>query len=109
MVDEHFGDSVMLRAKARQGLVVATHPAIETVLAAIIREFDDAAKEYMATELFNGYCGGPSMQTLLLLPPRVQPLRTNSAIPVHWRSVKGFQPACANEIVGGPPGVKEMH
>ena len=61
MVDEHFGDSVMLRAKARQGLVVATHPAINTILAAEIGDFNNCANKDTSPEVFGCRLGSPGM------------------------------------------------
>jgi hypothetical protein len=102
MMDEQFGDLIVVGAKTRQGLVLAAHPAVEAVLTAIVGKFDHSPDEDMPSKLFNRHGACPSMQALLLFSPPIQPLRANSAIPVHLRSVKGFRSHSANEIVGKP-------
>lgn len=51
MLDEQFGDLVMLRAEAGETAVVAAHPAVSAVLAAEIGNLDDRTNKNLPAEM----------------------------------------------------------
>jgi hypothetical protein len=64
-MDQKFGKLFVFRAEARQGAVVAAHPAVGTIFSAKVRDFDHGTHKNLFAKLDARRCGGSFMQCRL--------------------------------------------